>query len=157
VGIPQRSEDRLLSSRQADRQRLLRIVQRDLPSRMSGHQLVPNSTRNKAHHRAMEAGIYCESSSQALADRTPAEFASQIELKRDLAETKTGRELTSNWYRKSRPFVAPVCLISLVQKSPGISLKLWAVLLNRRAGDVVNVRQSCHRIDSSSVGVAVWL
>ena len=31
---------------------------------------------------------------RALADRTPAEFASQIALKRDLAETKTGRELT---------------------------------------------------------------
>ncbi|QMV17862.1 DDE-type integrase/transposase/recombinase [Granulicella sp. 5B5] len=25
--------------------------------RVSGHQLVPNSTRSKAHHRAMEAGI----------------------------------------------------------------------------------------------------
>jgi putative transposase len=31
---------------------------------------------------------------RALADRTPAEFASQIALKRDLTETKTGRELT---------------------------------------------------------------
>ncbi len=31
---------------------------------------------------------------RALADRTPAEFASQIALKRDLTETKTGRKLT---------------------------------------------------------------
>ncbi|MFZ0661414.1 MAG: integrase core domain-containing protein, partial [Acidobacteriaceae bacterium] len=31
---------------------------------------------------------------RALADRTPAEFASQIAVNRDLAETKTGRELT---------------------------------------------------------------
>jgi putative transposase len=31
---------------------------------------------------------------RAVADRTPAEFASQIALKRDLTETKTGRELT---------------------------------------------------------------
>ena len=31
---------------------------------------------------------------RALADRTPAEFASQIAASRDLAETKTGRELT---------------------------------------------------------------
>ena len=31
---------------------------------------------------------------RALADRTPAEFARQIALKRDLTETKTGRELT---------------------------------------------------------------
>jgi putative transposase len=31
---------------------------------------------------------------RALADRTPAEFASQIAYKRDLTETKTGRELT---------------------------------------------------------------
>jgi putative transposase len=31
---------------------------------------------------------------RALEDRTPAEFASQIALKRDLTETKTGRELT---------------------------------------------------------------
>ncbi len=31
---------------------------------------------------------------RALADRTPAEFVSQIALKRDLTETKTGRELT---------------------------------------------------------------
>jgi len=31
---------------------------------------------------------------RALADRTPAEFASQIALKRDLTETKTGQRLT---------------------------------------------------------------
>jgi putative transposase len=31
---------------------------------------------------------------RALADRTPAEFASHIALKRDMTETKTGRELT---------------------------------------------------------------
>jgi putative transposase len=31
---------------------------------------------------------------RALADRTPAEFASQIAASRDLAETKTGRSLT---------------------------------------------------------------
>ncbi len=31
---------------------------------------------------------------RGLGDRTPAEFASQIALKRDLTETKTGRELT---------------------------------------------------------------
>ncbi|MFZ0661592.1 MAG: integrase core domain-containing protein, partial [Acidobacteriaceae bacterium] len=31
---------------------------------------------------------------RALADRTPAEFASQIAANHDLAETKTGRELT---------------------------------------------------------------
>ena len=31
---------------------------------------------------------------RALVDRTPAEFASHIALKRDMTETKTGRELT---------------------------------------------------------------
>jgi putative transposase len=50
-------KDRLLPARKADRQRLLRVVQRNLPGRVSGHQLVPNSARSKASHRAVAARI----------------------------------------------------------------------------------------------------
>ena len=65
MGLAQLSEDRLLQAGQANRQRLLRVVQRNLPGRVPGDtQLVPNSTRSKAHHRAVAAGIQCESSSQ---------------------------------------------------------------------------------------------
>jgi Domain of unknown function (DUF4158) len=64
VGLPQRSEDRLLPTGQAYGQRLLRVVQWNLPGRVPGHELVSVSERSSAHHRAMAAGIQCELSSQ---------------------------------------------------------------------------------------------
>jgi hypothetical protein len=40
-----------------------------------------------------------------LADRTPTEFASQIAVNRDLAETKQADLYPYDWHRKFRPFI----------------------------------------------------
>ena len=48
LGISQWRQDRLLPSWEAYRQCLLRIVQRDVPIQMPGHELVPIARRSKA-------------------------------------------------------------------------------------------------------------
>ena len=57
MGLPERSEDRLLPSWEADRQCLRGIVQWDLPSRMSECPLVRDPGRSQTADRGMAARI----------------------------------------------------------------------------------------------------
>ena len=57
VGLPEWNEDRLLPPRQAERQCLRGIVQRNLPSRVPKCSLVRDAERSKTADRSIAAGI----------------------------------------------------------------------------------------------------
>jgi len=55
----QSGADRLLATREADRQRLCGVVQRDVAGRVPGRVLVRNADRSQADHRGLEALNNC--------------------------------------------------------------------------------------------------
>ena len=57
MGVSCRSASRFFATGQAHGQRVRRIVQRDVASRVSGRTLVHNASRSKADHRGVKTGI----------------------------------------------------------------------------------------------------
>jgi hypothetical protein len=138
-----RSEDRLLASRQADRQRLLRIVQWDLPLRVPRHQLVQQSGARETNHRSMAPGMQCESSSQGsrLQDtrgiRQPDRGAPRSGYNSN--KLKTNLQLGTDF---SGPSSFQFVSSQLVQKWPGIPLPVYSMWRHYRKVGIALRRRS---------------